>query len=38
MKKLNANIMTKRLAEKLAKEVAFRNKKLTAGSQSDVDR
>jgi hypothetical protein len=31
MKKLNVNIMTKRLAEKLAKEVAFRNKKTEGG-------
>jgi hypothetical protein len=31
MTKLNVNIMTKRLAEKLAKEVAFRNKKAEGG-------
>jgi hypothetical protein len=31
MKKLNVNIMTKRLAETLAKEVAFRNKKVEGG-------
>ncbi len=31
MKKVNVNIMTKRLAETVAKEVAFRKKKVEGG-------